>query len=77
MTAGRSGRLAQAEQARQRLQDELVEAVEIEVPAPPGRPDAAWLDAEIRTEGLDEHASWLRDQQRETDAEPFAGIEHP
>jgi len=62
--AGRSGRLAQAEQARQRLQDELVEAVEIEVPTAVVEDEVVrHLEAENRAEDA-EHGEEVRQETR-------------
>ena len=62
--AGRSGRLAQAEQARQRLQDELVEAVEIEVPTAVVEDEVVrHLEAESRAEDA-EHGEEVRQETR-------------
>lgn len=62
--AGRSGRLAQAEQARQRLQDELVEAVEIEVPSAVVEDEVVrHLEAENRADDA-EHGEEVRQETR-------------
>ncbi|MCR8670744.1 trigger factor [Agrococcus sp. HG114] len=62
--AGRSGRLGQAEQARQRLQEELLEAVEIEVPSAVVEDEVVrHLEAENRADDA-EHGEEVRQETR-------------
>ena len=62
--AGRSGRLGQAEQARQRLQEELIDAVEIEVPEAVVEEEVVrHLEAENRAEDA-EHGEEVREETR-------------
>lgn len=62
--AGRSRRLGQAEQARQRLQEELVEAVEIEVPSAVVEDEVVrHLEAENRADD-EAHGEEVREETR-------------
>lgn len=61
-SVARSSRLGQAEQARQRLQDELIEAVEIEVPSAVVEDEVTrHLEAENRA-GDEEHGAEVREE---------------
>lgn len=61
-SVARSGRLGQAEQARQKLQDELIEAAEIEVPSGVVEDEVTrHLEAENRA-GDEEHGAEVREE---------------